>query len=215
MRLISAVLVLVVALPARADVCSVSPARIRQQRVVSQVYSAPATKTVVRETVRQYVAPQANSYTHSGLAYAYADNHLGLNYAFRVGYDVREDAVAEKVYQKLLADGTVAATISRVVAASLKTSGAPPAADPATPPADQPNAAGDKFRGVLERNSCLKCHNAEKKSGGLDLSGEVSEVVRWRAYNAVLTGAMPQGGVPVGDAEVDQFRQWAEAGKAD
>jgi hypothetical protein len=109
---------------ARAEVCAVPAARVQRvrtyasaghQRQQLQAYAAPA-KTIVREKVREYVAADhVQQYTHSGLNYDY-----GQHQYFRVGLDVREDAVTEKLYGRLLRDGTVATLVSRAVAESLK-----------------------------------------------------------------------------------------------
>lgn len=210
MRAIVTLLVLGVAGDSFADHCAVPLARVQRQRVVAaQSYAAPQQKVVVREQVRQYVAPQVDhSYSHSGLSYNY-DNHLGLDYGFRVGLDVREDAVAEKVYTKLLRDGTIAAVLAKVHADSLKAAGVEkplPGGD--APEADKPTADAS-YQQLLERNSCLKCHKGDKPAGNIDLTGDVSPLVRWKVFNAVFTGAMPQGGKPVGDGDIDLFRQAA------
>jgi hypothetical protein len=213
-------LLIAASLPANAlaDVCAVAPARVRQvrtyasavhQRQQIQAYAAPA-KTIVREKVREYVAAgHGQQYSHSGLNYDYGHQY------FRVGLDVREDAVTEKLYGKLLADGTVAAMVSRAVAESVRAAGAHPAPtgqgsspDQPAPEAGQPTGDLD-YRKLLERNNCLKCHNSEAKKGGIDFTGDVPKALRWDAFDAVFTGRMPQGGKPVADADIDLFRQAA------
>ena len=187
-----------------ADHC-VPLQRVQKARVVVQkhaqrvVHHAPVQKVVVKE-VQRVVQDYGHSY--SGLEHNYND----LGYQYRVGQNILDDAIADKVYNRLLRDGTLAALLVKVQVESLRAAG--PRAEPSP---EQGIPSGDPKVQALLTRSCVKCHGGDKPKAGLSFENadSIGALVRWKSYNAALTGEMPQGSGPLGDEEVDLLREWA------
>ncbi len=91
---------------------------------------------------------------------------------------------------------------------SRKQAAIPPKGTPVIPGSDEPDA---KLAAVVGK-SCISCHSAAKKSGGLDLSDlrAMSEFQRLKCSNRVLRGEMPpQPRDPLSNEEAALFSEWA------
>ena len=128
---------------------------------------------------------------------------------YAVGQELRQDAVEERIaikVAKLLAAQPVkqAATgpCPCVPAGSEAARGVQPQPTP-VPASDIEAQAIAVFQ-----QSCVKCHNANKADGGLDLTN--IEAARERAckiYGLVNVGVMPKGG-SVSDADAEVLARW-------
>lgn len=188
--------------------------RVQKARVVVQQHHAQRVvkhaAPVVQKYVERVVVNHHDDYaqTYSGLDY----NHNNLAYEFRVGQSLRDDAVADKIYSRLLADGTLAALLLRVQAESLKAAGT---VNPQSPSPELTTPVSNLKAQNILKNSCVKCHSGTDPDAGIDFSNadSVDALTRWKAYNATLTGNMPQGSKPLVDEEVDVLREWAASSK--
>jgi hypothetical protein len=187
--------------------------RVQKARVVVQKNHA--------QKVVQYAAPQVQKYVervvvnhHDDYAQSYSGLHYdnGLDYQYRVGQALRDDIVADKVYAKLVADGTLAALILRAQAESLKAIGT---VNPQSPSPESVAPVSNLKAQNIHKNSCVKCHSGADPDAGIDFSNadSIDALTRWKAYNATLTGNMPQGSKPLVDEEVDVLREWAASSK--
>lgn len=177
--------------------------RVQKARAIVRGNHAAAVQAYVAPNVQHYVeqAVVNHGQSYSGLQYNYHD----LAYQFKVGEALQQRVVADLVYENMVRDGTMAALVARAVKEAVQSSDSSPAPAPATPSKSSSSVAS------LLNNSCVKCHGGEKPKAGLDFSNpdSVSALVRWKSYNAALTGEMPQGSKPLDDSQVDLLREWA------
>ncbi len=103
-------------------------------------------------------------------------------------------------------------------AAAEGTAGAGASVPPPTPapaPTDPGQGDGDLAQPVaaIVQAHCLKCHNANKAEGKLDLSdlSTLTREQRLLAWSLCFSAEMPKGGQPLSDADVDAIRKWASA----
>lgn len=83
---------------------------------------------------------------------------------------------------------------------------------PQQPPPPQPAATGSDIESrtwTYLKNSCVRCHNPNKASGGVDLSTlELARQQSCRVFKVVYSGTMPKGGPKPTDPEAALVLEW-------
>lgn len=131
-----------------------------------------------------------------GYGHAFAVKHYAAPFVayWSVGSALREEAIAERAAQKALEQFQL----------QLQQQGNPTLSQ---------SAAGinpTEHFPQLAKNGCVKCHNAEKASGGINLDVDsIDEYTAFLAMKAIAEGQMPPGG-PLADDVRAAYKTAAE-----
>jgi mono/diheme cytochrome c family protein len=204
------VVLLLIAGNAQATTNHCPPQRAQNVRVYAkannqkqQAYQAPAQ---LQKYVERVVVNHADQYSYSGL-----DAHYNDNYRFQVGAELREQVIADRVYDRAMRDGTLLAVFTMVQQDLIKQAATQPGFRPGPSPEGAVPSSDPAYQALFQKNNCLKCHSGDDPDGGLDFTdaSKLTANQRWVVFDEVFSQRMPQGGTPVPDAEVDEFRKAA------